>query len=156
MCTYILLKEYFNGGTIELMNGHKTQSDCRDLLRISILSAIQGNNVKIMTPVHIKDVKYAKLYGSLLNTKYQGKCPDLMINGLFYEYESYSGEFNKNKVSNMLSKGLKQSNRIIINNEYATEKYIQRIIKDRIIQGQEISEILQFNGREIITLYKKQ
>lgn len=37
------------------------------------------------------------------------------IDGCFYEFESYTSPFKKDKIGRMLSQGIKQSSRIIIN-----------------------------------------
>jgi len=42
------------------------------------------------------------------------KCPDLEIDGIFYEFENYTPPFRKIKISHMLNSGFKQSDRIII------------------------------------------
>ena len=128
------VKTFKNGGKIEIIDGYKKKSDHRDLISISRFFASKGNCVKITTDIHFKDEKYKTIFGKLIGGKYERKCPDLIINGEHYEYESYLPPFKKEKVSNMISKGLKQSSRIIINNNKgASDRYIRRNIFEPLI-----------------------
>jgi hypothetical protein len=113
-------KKFENGGKIELIDGYNKKSDHKDLISISRFFAQNGDSVKITTDIHFKDEKYKDVFGALIGTKYERKCPDLIINGKFYEYESYIPPFKKDKIGGMLGKGLKQSPNIIINNNKGT------------------------------------
>ena len=74
------------------------------------------------------------MFGGLKGTKYERKCPDLIVDGRYYEYEGYTGQWSKRKLKNMLSHGLKQSDRIIINNNKGcSDRYIIQCIKSRIL-----------------------
>jgi hypothetical protein len=128
-----LYKEFTNGGRIEIAKGYIKKSDYGDLLAISRCFAEKGENVKITTDIHFKDEKYKQIFGKLNGTKYERKCPDLIINGKFYEYESFEPQFSKRKIANMISHGTKQSSRIIINNNKGcSDRYIQRNILERL------------------------
>ncbi len=54
------------------------------------------------------------MYGELIGTRYYRKCPDLLVDGEFVEYESYTTDQPKNAFRNMLHGGLTQSENIII------------------------------------------
>jgi len=57
----------------------------------------------------------------------------------------------------MLSRGLSQSSRIIINNNKgASHRYIKNAIGNRLRLGQEIDEVWVYEQGEIILCYKKQ
>jgi hypothetical protein len=128
-----MYKKFKNSGQIEIIAGYKRKSDHKDLVSISRCFAKNGDTVKITTDIHYKDEKYKEVFGALIGAKYEGKCPDLNINGKFYEYENYHAPFKKEKISNMISKGLKQSSRIIINNNKgASDRFIRRQILDRL------------------------
>jgi hypothetical protein len=128
-----LYKNFVSGGKIEIMEGYIKKSDHRDLFAIARYFAEKGDRVQITTNIHFKDEKYKEVFGELNGTKYERKCPDLIINGKYYEYESYTPPFKKGKISNMISKGLKQSSRIIINNNKgASDRYIKRNIYERL------------------------
>jgi hypothetical protein len=130
---FSIYKEYRNGGRIEIMNGYVKKSDYKDLRTIAHAWAVQGKVVQLISGVHYKDPLYNQIFGKLKGTKYERKCPDLIVDGKFYEYESYRPPFKRSKISNMLSTGLKQSSRIIINNNKgAAERYIKRNIIERI------------------------
>ena len=155
---FLLYKEFNNGGKIEIMNGYEKKADHNDLFSISRFFAEKGNEVKMTTHVHFKDEKYAEVFGRLIGTKYNRKCPDLIINGQFYEYENYMPPFKKEKISNMLSRGLKQSSRIIINNNKgANHRIIRRNIYNRTaIEKQNIDEVWIYEKGKVFLLYKKQ
>jgi hypothetical protein len=153
-----LYKEYTNGGRIEIAKGYTKKSDYGDLLAISRYFAEKGEKVKITTDIHFKDEKYKQVFGKLNGTKYERKCPDLIINGQFYEYESYMPPFKKDKISNMISKGIKQSSRIIINNNKgANLRLVKRNIYNRtFIEHQHIDEVWVYEKGKVYLLYKKQ
>jgi len=153
------LYKSFNGvGKIEIMNGYEKKADHNDLFSISRFFAKKGNEVKITTNVHFKDEKYTEVFGRLRGSKYDRKCPDLIINGEFYEYENYVPPFKKEKISNMLSKGLKQSSRIIINNNKgANHRIIRRNIYNRtVMEKQNIDEVWIYEKGKVLLIYKKQ
>jgi len=152
-----MYKSFKNSGKIEIIEGYKKKSDHSDLISISRFFAQKGNEVKITTDIHFKDEKYREVFGDLIGTKYERKCPDLIIDGKFYEYESFIPPFSKIKIKNMLSKGLQQSENIIINNTNgASDRYILKLVNDRAIrQGQDINEVWLYEKGRIRMLYKK-
>ncbi|MDR0745213.1 MAG: hypothetical protein LBF17_01810 [Mediterranea sp.] len=88
---------------------------------------------------------------------YDRKCPDLKIGNNFYEFESYVSPFKRDKISHMLSKGLKQSDRIIINNSKgASDRFIKRLIFERTNRGINVDEVWVYEKGKIRMLYKKQ
>ena len=99
--------------------------------------------------------KYECIYEDLIGTKYEGKCPDLRIDGLWYEHEGFITDNPKRAFSNMMAHGLKQSSRIIINKPDLTDAYMKRIIKQRITEGQVIDEVWVIEDGGIRLLYKK-
>jgi hypothetical protein len=151
-------KEFNSGGRIEIMNGYAGKSDHKDLIRIARGLAEQGKTVQITDSAHFKSEEYKRVFGALDGTAYERKCPDLIIDGVFYEYENYQPPFNKKKISNMISKGLKQSSRIIINNNKgANHRYIHRLAFDRaVVEKQNIDEVWVYEKGKVYLLYKKQ
>ena len=127
-------KQYESGGKVLIpKNIDKKASDYKSLINIATLFAKGGKTVRLMPAVHFKSNAYKQIYGSLIGTLYDRKCPDLQIDGLFYEFESYIPPFDKNKISNMITKGAKQSSRIIINNSKgSSDRYIRDNIYKRI------------------------
>lgn len=98
---------------------------------------------------------YDCFYSELRGTKYDGKCPDIKANGVFYEVEGYNTNNPKRALSNMLSRGLKQSDRVIIDEVDLTDTFIKRCIRQRIIDGDNISEVWMREGSGIRLIYKK-
>ena len=95
-----------------------------------------------------------KIYGILEGTKYYRKCPDLFIDGTFYEVENYIPPFTKKKVNRMIGNGLKQSPNIIINNtKGASDRYIRKIIFDHKNVGQNINEVWIYEKGKLKKLY---
>jgi hypothetical protein len=153
---FTLYKSFGSGGKIKVMKGYKKKTDHKDLFAIARYFAEKGETVQITTDIHFKDEKYNHIFGKLEGTIYYHKCPDLIINGKFYEYENYTPPFKKNKISNMISKGLKQSSQIIINNNKgANHRFIRRNIYNRaVIENQNIVEIWIYEKGKVYLLYK--
>ncbi|GHT54263.1 hypothetical protein FACS189446_3510 [Bacteroidia bacterium] len=127
-------KEYPNGGKVLI---HKTinkkGSDYKPLVNIANFFAKEGRTTKLMPTLHFKSEEYKEIFSSLIGTIYERKCPDLQIDGQFYEFENYNPPFKIRKISNMISHGAKQSPRIIINNtKGASDRYIRRQISERL------------------------
>ena len=94
----------------------KTNSDYNDLISIACYFAKKGKRVHVLPTLHYKDTRYRDVYGPLIGTIYYRKCPDLLIDGEYYEYESYERPFKAKKISHMIKRGAGQSDRIIIDN----------------------------------------
>lgn len=137
-------------------NVNRSDSDFDKLYQIAEHFASEGEVVEL-TPKMSRPpkFKYECIYGDLIGTKYEGKCPDLRIGGKWYEHEGFISDNPKRAFRNMLNHGLKQSNCIIIDQPKLTDAYMKRIIRQRIIDGQIIDEIWTNNNGVIICLYKK-
>ena len=152
------IKKFKNGGVFkEYASISKTQTDYSVVKNVGIEFARLGKSAASTPVLHFKSPEYAEVYGALENTKYYRKCPDLLIDGEFYEVETYMPPFSKNKVSNMLKKGVSQSSRIIINNtKGASDRFIRKLIHDRINKGQTIIEVWLYEKGKIRLVHKKQ
>ena len=153
-------KNYKNGGKVLIHSEvDRRQSDYTDLLTIANIFAKEGNVVKLTPPVHFKSYIYKEIYGLLIGTHYERKCPDLKIGELFYEYERFSPPFKKNKISNMISQGIKQSSRIIINNNKGcSDRYILTNIYNRLRDKNfknNINEVWLYEKGKVRMIYKK-
>ncbi|MDR1341719.1 MAG: hypothetical protein LBK18_00520 [Prevotellaceae bacterium] len=84
------------------MDGYIRKSDHKDLIAIAHDLAKQGKIVQITTNKHFKSEEYKRVFGALGGTAYERKCPDLIIDSVFYEYESYQPPFKREKISNMI------------------------------------------------------
>lgn len=140
---FTLFKEYKNGGSIYFMKGlDKTKSDFKAILTLATLFAKEGHSVRILTSCHYKSVEYSHVFGSLMGTKYERKCPDLLVDDSFYEYEGFEKPWNRRKIKNMLAHGLVQANRLIINNNKgAADRIIRKAIMARLRIGTNIKEV---------------
>ena len=105
---------------------------------------------------------YEEYYSSLIGTKFEGKCPDILVkdiqNGknIWYEHEGYTSSKPKNAFRNMMRDGLLQSNRIVIDRPDLTERYMRRSIIGRINKGEDIKEVwLREKEGTLTLLYKK-
>ena len=147
---FVLFKQYPGGGTVWLMLGLETTgSDYKDILAIAEYMAKAGHEVKILHAVHYKDPLYHVVFGELIGTRYYRKCPDLLIDGEFVEYESFSTNQPKNAFRNMLHNGLAQSDRIIVKQCNLTDAYIIQQVLGQIRNGVPISIVWVFNGTEV-------
>lgn len=152
---FVLYKQYLSGGKIWLMMGLETTgSDYDDILAIAKYLAESGHEVKILHAVHYKDPIYREVYGELIGTKYYRKCPDLLVDGDFVEYESFKSDQPKNAFRNMLHNGLAQSDSVILRHCNLTDGYMMRKILSKREKGVDISTVWIFNGQELKTLYK--
>lgn len=136
---------------------NREDSDFNKLNEIATFFAKEQGADVILTPKMSRPPKfqYECVYGSLIGTKYEGKCPDFCINGIWYEHEGFTSSNPKNAFRNMLNDGLKQSNRLIIDKPNLTDAYMKRVIRQRIKDGQAIEEIWIKEDSEIKILYKK-
>jgi len=139
------------------MSGVDTKkTDYKDILTIARHFAEQGEKAVILAKVHAKSRVYDEVYGMLRGTKFERKCPDIRIGGKFYEYESFKRPWNKRKVSNMLSHGFMQSDRIIIDNGGgASDRFIKRAINDRRnLPNAQIKEVWLYEKGKVRLFFK--
>ena len=153
---FALYHEYESGGSVWLMKGlDPAASDYHDLLDIARIWAREGREVLVLAPVHFKDPLYAEIYGPLIGTKYDWKCPDLLVNGEFYEYESFQPPWKRDKISKMLKNGLRQAPRVILKNRKGgSHRFYVRNIQTRIRLGMQISEVWLYEPEKLIRIYK--
>lgn len=144
------LKAFKNGGKITVSNlVDQTATDYADLLKCcNHFAKVIGKQTEILPRVNFKSPLYKQFFGKLTGTRFEGKCPDLNIGGLFYELEGFEGADTGNKLTKMFSRGLKQSTRLIIKDNGSTLNHYLKVINFRIKEGQQIDEvwILRSNG----------
>ena len=100
--------------------------------------------------------QYECVYKSLVGTKYEGKCPDVNVNGEWYEHEGFTSSNPKNAFRNMMRDGLLQSNRLVIDRPSLTERYMRRSIFGRVERGEDIKEVwVREEDGSLTLLYKK-
>ena len=151
---FVLYKDYPNGGKIWLMLGLDTSGlDYNDLICIAECFAEKGHEVKVLHAVHYKDSIYREVFGELIGTRYYRKCPDLMVDGNYIEYESYKSSQPKNAFRNMLHNGLAQSERIILRQCNLTEEYMCQQICGQIKNGITVREVWIFNDSDVKLIY---
>ena len=154
-----IVATFENGGRVAVHEHVSEQeSDYLKLMTIALFFAKRGKQV-MLTPklTRFPKFEYARIYGSLIGTKYEGKCPDMLIDGKWYEHEGFTSDKPKNAFRNMLTHGLKQASRLIIEAPELTDGYMLRCIYGRIKCGLDIDEIyLHEDNGNIRCLYKKQ
>lgn len=152
------VKYKFGKGTITIPKYvSSSDNDYKKLIQIAEHFALKGSNV-ILTPKMKRppEFEYSKYYKSLIGTKYEGKCPDLNVDGLWYEHEGFISNNPKNAFRNMIKDGLLQSNRLVIDKPNLTERFMRRGLYNRINNGEDIEEIwLRYQDGEIKLLFKK-
>ena len=110
-----------------------------------------------MTPkldVPYKNPAYDMIYGSLKGTPYYGKCPDLLVDGVWYEHEGYVHLNPKTNFANMCRRGFRQSDKIIIENCGLSIGYMLRSIEGQIKSGTSISEVWVHSKDDVYLIYK--
>lgn len=148
---FVEVEKHSNGGAFYLHPFKlKSESDFTDLNVISKTWAKNGDIVYVMPDVH-KDGLY---YKYLFDGAYERKCPDILKNKTYVEYESFKRPFNpNNSLSNMLTKGFRQSDKIIIDIQETTltEAAIRKKVFSRLRQKHKpkISEVWTFDGSKL-------
>ena len=152
-----VIRRFDNGGSFAVHSlVNSKDSDYKKLMDIAEHFASLGKEVRL-TPKMSRRPKfvYQNIYGSLMGTKYEGKCPDLWVDGVWYEHEGFVSDNPKRAFKNMLNHGLKQSDRLIIDKPDLSDAYMKRVIRQRVKNGQAIEEIWLKDGSEYQLLYKK-
>lgn len=152
---FVLKNEYSNGGRLFIHpNVDKSKDDYHPIVNIGQYFAKQGKTVRIPPIVHFKSPEYKAIYGGLIGTKYEGKCPDLKIDDKYYEFESFVRPWKKKKVSRMLSHGMAQSPYIIIDNSKGcSDRFIRKSIMARINLSDGIKEVWLYENGKIRAFY---
>ncbi len=153
-----ILKQYENGGSIKSYPIIKTNSeDYRRILAVAEHFASQGSSVSI-TPKFDSPKNcpaYEKIYGTLKGTKYYGKCPDLFIDGKWFEHEGFVSSNPKRAWNNMLKHGVLQSNYLIFEKPDLNGTWLQRSLFNHIANGSDIEELWIKDGDILTLFYKK-
>ena len=148
---------YDNGGSVLVYNAiDRTTADFQRILRCADFFARQGCEVVLPPKVDVpyKNPAYDRIYGSLRGTPYYGKCPDLCVDGVWYEHEGFVHDNPKSNFANMCKRGLRQSDRIIVEDCGLTDGYMKRNILVRIHEGQCIMELWVKDKTGLRLLYK--
>lgn len=128
------LQSFSSGGIIESYPSVPTDTDdYKRILATATHFAEQGSHV-VLGPAFRSPLScpsYNEIYSALIGTSYYGKCPDICIDGIWYEHEGFTTKNPKNALRNMLTHGLKQSSRIIIEDPLLTDYYIRNSIENR-------------------------
>ena len=162
--TYI---EYPNGGKIDVYSMiNRSASDFDNIVACCDYFAKQGAYT-LMTPHFSETVgnpDYDIIYASLLDTPYWGKCPDFKVNGIWYEHEGYDLKKDlsnhKKQLStfcNMLGRGIKQADRVIVEDCCVGRRAAKKTIFNRIhFEHQSIAEVYIRTESGLELLYKKE
>ena len=158
--------EYENGGRIDVYRMvDKSAGDFKKIVACCEYFAKQGAHTVIYPRFFdtIGNPIYEKIFASLKNTQYWGKCPDFTVNGVWYEHEGYDthkdlNDLKKRKLTyyNMMSRGIKQSDKIIVEDCHVGRYYAKRTIYNRIhYEHQNITEVYIRTAIGLELLYKK-
>lgn len=132
-------------------------SDYKKIMEVAEFFAQGGATVEL-TPKMSRPAEflYDCIYGDLRGTPYEGKCPDMRVDGVWYEHEGFTTEDPKNAFRNMMNHGLKQSSRIIIDQPGLTDAFMKKSIYRRIEKyEQAIDEVWVREPEGIRPLYKR-
>jgi len=151
-----MLEEAYNKITI-YPEVNRNSNDYKGVLESAEFFAKEGRKVEILPDFNggAFTNDYKKYFSDLINTKYEGKCPDLRLNGIYYEHENFTTDKPKKALKNMLNGGIKQASHLIIEDCGLSESYILRNVKTRIfVEKQDIQEIWIKQGKELKLLFK--
>jgi len=148
-------KEYKNKGSINIYQTvDKSLSDYQKVYDCCNYFAKRGEKTVITPKIHYKDPYYEIIYKNLINTKYERKCPDFMAGSKFYEFEGFDINKNSNPIrtfKNMISRGIIQSNHIIIDDCGISRRWAYRHLQTRIDNGVDIEEVWIFEKNKELT-----
>ena len=141
----------YNGHTVErYANVETDKSDYTKILDACKAFAREGRS-SVITPKFdgstVKDPNYQAIYGSLEGTTFEGKCPDFRVGDYWYEHEGFDetkkkSPKNKRTFSNMMNRGLEQSNRLVIEDCGVSDAWMKQRIKERVFfNKQDIKEV---------------
>lgn len=153
-----LERKYKNGGALYIHpEVEKSKGDYKAILTMSRQLAKQGHKVRITPRLHVKSEEYKVIYASLIGTRYEGKCPDFEVDGVFYEYEGFSKPWKKRKVKNMLTHGMKQSPNVVIDNtKGCSDRFIRStVIKKLQANNGVLSEVWIYEKGKVRLFFKK-
>ena len=160
------LIEYDNGGKIEAYEMvDKSASDYQKIYTCCDFFAKQGEKTLIAPQFEdtIGNSVYERIFHALKGTPYWGKCPDFSVNGIWYEHEGYDLKKDlsdpakrADTFSLMMKRGVKQSDRIIVEECNVGRFYAKRTIYNRIhFEHQNINEVYIRTDEGLELLYKK-
>jgi isopropylmalate/homocitrate/citramalate synthase len=151
-----LFEYYPSNGIIEIYNCvNRTCSDFESLLQICRFFAIQGKHCIILPKsLHRKSQEYQFIFKKLFGSRYEGKCPDLLIDGMFYEHEGHISQNEKKAFRNMMNRGSAQASRIIIEDCNISNSFMLRSIAGKQKIGVKIEELWILNQNELKQIYK--
>lgn len=152
-----VMARFPNGGKVVVYNAiDRTTGDFHRILSCAKFFAQQGKHVVMppMLKVPYKNPVYDTIFGSLRGTPYYGKCPDLIVDGVWYEHEGFTKPNPKSNFSNMLRRGLAQSDRIIIEKCGLSDGFMKRNLLVRINEGQNIEEMWVKDGENLRWVFK--
>ena len=143
---------YPNGGKIDVYSiVDRMAADYDKIYACCDFFALQGAYTLIMPrfDVTIANPDYHKIYAFLKGTPFWGRCPDFLVNGVWYEHEGYDKTKDLSNLhkradtfSKMMNRGLKQSDRVIVEDCGVTPNYIRRNIYNRVCsEKQNITEV---------------
>jgi hypothetical protein len=160
------LKEYENGGKIDVYEiVDRTAADYEEIYASCNFFALQGAYVLILPrfDVTVSNPDYRKIYAFLKDTPYWGKCPDFLVNGVWYEHEGYEKgkdlsdrQKRADTFCKMMTRGVKQSDRIIIEDCEVGRRWAKKVIFKRVhFEKQNIEEVYIRTDAGLELLYKK-
>ena len=162
------LIEYPNGGKIEIYRQvDKAASDYKNVLACCEIFALQEAAHTVIMPrlgETIGNPIYEKIFASLEGSQFWGRCPDFQVNGVWYEHEGFDPakdltdwEKRADTFSKMMTRGVKQSDRIILEDCLVGRNYARRNIFRRIhFEKQHISEVYIRVCSSFELVYKKE
>lgn len=148
---------YPNGGMVVVYNAidRKTE-DYKRILSCATFFAQHGKQVVMLPKLDVpyKNPIYDRIFGTLRGTPYYGKCPDMTVDGVWYEHEGFTGQHPKSSFRNMCNHGFKQSDRIIIEDCGLTDRQMRKSLAERIKKGTLIEELWIRNISGLRLFYK--
>jgi len=159
------LVQYPNGGKIDVYKFvDKSANDYDNVFKCCEYFAMQGAHTIIYPQfsVTVGNIAYEYIFASLKNTQFWGKCPDFTVNGVWYEHEGFDtskdlsdSQKRADTFCLMMKRGVKQSDRIIVEDCQIGRRWARKVIFNRIhFEKQNIKDVYIRTSDGLELLYK--
>jgi hypothetical protein len=144
----ITIREFDNGGKITVSTLQDLNENGIDnVFKSAEFFAKQGKVVDIMPTVRPDNKNYKTVFKDLLGTDFEGKSPDLKVDGKYYEVKGHEPNTAPSRwLKNMLGKSKLQAEHVILKKTNDADWYVKKRIKERIVKGQKFNEVWILNS----------
>jgi SPP1 gp7 family putative phage head morphogenesis protein len=145
-----------SGNAVYTYSSEKKKDDYADRLRcVSQIAEIKNKDSWLMPEIEKDTPLYKEIYGDLIDTIYENKCPDSKVGKEYYEYKGHLPNPSRpyRTFGKCLSRGCKQSDKIIILDCGLSRGRMLEAINGKINAHKLITEVWIDDGFTVNRLY---